>query len=121
MAEAVYYIEIIFGLVALVLAFRASVLLFEIHEVEEEKAKEEARLEYEKALNFYLKNPSDLKAKKACFEKGEKFYKFKVPDFFSYPLPDFDTHVEYLDHKKVREDLVKKDLSERMGNQKKAA
>jgi hypothetical protein len=121
MAEAVYYIEIVFGLVALVLAFRASVLLFEIHEVEEEKAKEQARLEYEKALRYYKKHPSDLKAKKACYEKGDKFYRFKIPDFFSYPLPDFDTHVEYLDHKKAREDLVNKDLSERLGEQKKAA
>lgn len=121
MAEAVYYIEIIFGLAALVIAFRVSVLLFEIHEIEEEKAKEKAKLEYEKALKYYLKHPSDLKAKKTCYEKGEKFYKFKVPDFFSYPLPDFDTNVEYLDHKKVREELINKDLSQRMGEEKKAA
>lgn len=121
MAEAIYYIEILFGLAALVIAFRASVLLFEIHEVEDELAKEKAKLEYDKAIKYYLKHPSDLKAKKACYDKGDVFYRFKVPDFFSYPLPDFDTHVEYLDHKKVREDLVTKDLSRKMGQSKKAA
>ena len=121
MTEAVYYLEIIFGLAALVIAFRASVLLFEIHEVEEEVAKEKAKLEYQKALRYYQKHPSDLKAKKACYEKGDLYYRFRVPDFFSYPLPDYDTHVEYLDHTKVREDLVTKDLSERTKSFKKAA
>jgi hypothetical protein len=121
MAEAVYYIEILFGLAALVIAFRASVLLFEIHEVEDEIAKERARVEYEKAIKYYLKHPTDLKAKKACYDKGDIFYRLKVPDFFSYPLPDFDTHVEYLDHQKVREDLVTKDLSLKMEKKKKAA
>ncbi len=119
MAEAVYYIEILFGLAALVIAFRASVLLFEIHEVEEERDKEKAKLEYEKAIKYYLKHPSDLKAKKECYDKGDKYYRFKIPDFFSYPLPDFDTHIEYLDHYKMREDLVTKDLSQRL--EKKAA
>jgi hypothetical protein len=121
MAEAVYYLEILFGLAALVIAFRASVLLFEIHEVEDEMAKERAKREYQKALSYYKKHPSDLKAKKACYEKGDIYYRFKIPDFFSYPLPDFDTHVEYLDHAKAREDLITKDLSERMESLKKAA
>jgi len=121
MTEAVYYLEILLGLAALAIAFKASVLLFEIHEVEDEIAKERARLEYEKALKYYLKHPSDLKAKKTCYDKGDLFYRFKIPDFFSYPLPDFDTNVEYLDHRKAREDLVTKDLSQRMQQGKKAA
>jgi len=121
MAEAVYYLEIIIGAVALVLAFRVSVLLFEIHEVEDEKHKKMAKHEYEKALKYYLKHPSDLKAKKECYEKGDKFYRFKIPDFFSYPLPDYDTHIEYLDHQKMREDLVTKDISQKTERRKKAA
>jgi hypothetical protein len=97
------------------------VLLFEIHEVEEEIEKDKAKREYNRALKYYLKHPSDLKAKKDCYDKGDKFYRFKIPDFFSYPLPDFDTNIEYLDHKKMREDLINKDLSNRKEKLKKAA
>jgi len=121
MAEAVYYLEFIIGAFALVLAFRVSVLLFDIHEEEDEKSKIIAKHEYEKALKYYLKHPSDLKAKKECYEKGDKFYRFKIPDFFSYPLPDYDTHIEYLDHQKMREDLVTKDISQSTERRKKAA
>lgn len=121
MAESVYYLEMLVSLMALVVAFRASVLLFEIHEIQEEREKVIAQKAYEQAIEKYLKNPSSITAKKDCYEKGEKFYRFKVPDFFSYPLPDFDTHIEFLDHQKIREDLVTKDLVEKMNAQKKAA
>ena len=121
MADPIYYLEILFGIAALVIAFRASVLLFEIHEVEDELEKERAKMEYEKALKYYLKHPSNLKAKKICYDKGDKYYRHSLPDFFSYPLPDFDTHVEFLDHQKEREKLVTKDLDQRMRERKKAA
>ena len=114
MAQSIYWIEILLGGMVLVLVAKVAYLAFKIHEHHMELKHESMKEEYEHAVENFVEHPQDHKAKEDAFKKGDAYFKLKVPDYFEYPLPDFDTHVEYIDNRKIRKELVEEDISKKM-------
>jgi len=72
-----------------------------------------AEVDYESALDYYHDHPDDVKAKDRCYYYGEKYYKFEIPDYFNYPMSEYNgIYIEPVDNTKLRHDCVTKDLGE---------
>ncbi|RLA63783.1 MAG: hypothetical protein DRQ88_08010 [Epsilonproteobacteria bacterium] len=123
MAQSIYWIEILLAIAVVTLMARVGYLTFKMHEQHLEAKKESMQEEYEHALENFIQHPHDHKAKEDAYKKGDAYFKLKIPDYFEYPLPDFDTHIDYIDNRKVRKELVQKDIDKKMheGHHKMAA
>jgi len=120
MVSGVYWFEIFLAVVTFALVAKIGYLLFKIHEHHQELQHETMREEYNHAIENFVHHPNDYKAKEEVYKKGDAYFKLKVPDYFEYPLPDFDTHVEYIDNRKIRKELVDKDIDNKLHHQKAA-
>jgi hypothetical protein len=79
-----------------------------------------AKQNYLKALEYFLDNPDDGAAKKECFRLGDEYFHFKLPDYFYYPIPDFDSHIDHIDNHKLREELINQDIEKALAARKEA-
>lgn len=113
MISSFFYIEIFLGIIVFALATRGLYSWSKAQELQMEKDKFAAMIDYDRALNECILHPENKELFQNCLEKGDLFFKFKIPDFFNYPIPVQDAHVEFIDNRKVREEMVKKDLEER--------
>jgi len=120
MVSGVYWLEIFLALFTVVIAAKVGYLVYKIHEHHEELKHETMKEEYECAVENFIIHPRDHQAKEDVYQKGDAYFKLKIPDYFEYPLPDFDTHVEYIDNRKIRRELVEKDIDQKMHYQKAA-
>ena len=120
MISGIYWIEILLGAVVVVLVAKVAYLAFKIHEHHVEMKHETMKEEYEDAVENFIEHPRDLKVQEEAYKKGDAYFKLKVPDYFEYPLPDFDTHIEYIDNRKIRKELVEKDIDKKMHHQRAA-
>jgi hypothetical protein len=113
MINSIFYIEIFLGVLVFGLALRGFYSWSKYQEIQLAKEKYAAEIEYDRALNDCVTHPENKELFSKCLEKGDLFLRFKVPDYFNYPLPDQESHVEFVDNRQVREEIVKKDLEER--------
>ena len=120
MINSIFYIEIFLGVLVFGLAIRGFYSWSKYQETEIAKEKYAAEIEYDRALNDCAFHPENKDLYSKCLEKGDLFLRFKIPDYFNYPLPDQGSHVEFMDNRQVREEIVKKDLEERKEEMKKA-
>lgn len=116
MINSVFYIEIILAVIVGVLALRS---YFTWSMAQDLKLKEEvykAEQEYHEALDELNKDPKNINKREFCMLKGELFYKYKIPDYFHYPLTDASTHIEFMDNREHRLALVERDIEESKKN-----
>jgi hypothetical protein len=120
MINSIFYIEIFLGVLLFGLAIRAGYSWSKYQEIEMAKEKYAAEIEYDRALNDCVLHPENKDLYSKCLEKGDLFLRFNIPDYFNYPLPEQESHVEFMDNRQVREEIVKKDLEARKDEMKKA-
>lgn len=113
MISSFFYIEIFLGVVVLGLALRGFYSWSKVQEIQMQREKYTAMIEYDRSLNECVLHPENKELYLTCLEKGDLFFKFNIPDYFNYPIPDHDAHVEFIDNRTLREEMVKKDLEER--------
>ena len=113
-------LKVIVGLLGAFAFFKIVSFLGNYQEKRFRRECDSAEREYREALRVYLENKDSGPAKERCYRKGDIYFSYKVPDYFQYPLLDFDYNPDFVDNRALREEMVTDDINEELGKEKSA-
>ena len=105
-----------FGLVVITVSLLSVIVLFAVSMTRKlnkrrELEKERACQNYFDALKLFADNLQDSNLEKRCYELGEIYYSYILPDIYNYPIYDYSFYLNYIDNTAERRKMIERDLS----------